>query len=350
MTDHTRDRRGAERRVGLAKLWARAKQIVTTDPTGSDDDDRVVDDEAARVLAASAGRLKGGLAKVAQLAAYDPGAALGGRPGASERARAALGALWDQAPAVSAAAIGRVVEEDLGAPPEVAFARWDRAPLAAASLGQVHAAALADGTEVVVKVQYPGIAEALRADLDDDGFVRRLAGAGIGRSVDEPAVRALADAVRGELDYRAEADALGRFAAAWAGHPVLRFPRVIAERSSARVLTMTRARGDSVAAVAARGAGAGHAEADELRRAAALAIFAFAWGSPRAVPTMLRSLRRRDQILRRIGEKRGKNLERLHHTISMGVLALRGEPNRLTSLSPPEHPFPNVKPQEPRMS
>ena len=44
------DRKAAERRVGLARLWARAKQIVTTDPTGSDDDDHVVDEEAARVL------------------------------------------------------------------------------------------------------------------------------------------------------------------------------------------------------------------------------------------------------------------------------------------------------------
>jgi hypothetical protein len=82
---------GCARRVGLARLWARAKQIVTTDPSGSDEDDHVVDEEAARVLAASAGRFKGGLAKVAQLAAYDPGATLGGRSGATPAARAVLG-------------------------------------------------------------------------------------------------------------------------------------------------------------------------------------------------------------------------------------------------------------------
>ena len=83
MTDAGRrassERRSAERRVGWARLWARAKQIVTSDPTGSDDDDHVPDEEAARVLARSAGQLKGGLAKVAQLAAYDPGATLGGQ-------------------------------------------------------------------------------------------------------------------------------------------------------------------------------------------------------------------------------------------------------------------------------
>src|SRR3954469_19733887 len=105
----TGDRRGAERRIGWARLWARVKQVVTTDPSGSDDDDHVVDEEAARVLAASAGRLKGGLAKVAQLAAYDPGATLGGRGGATAQARAVLADLWDQAPAVSGAAIAGVI-------------------------------------------------------------------------------------------------------------------------------------------------------------------------------------------------------------------------------------------------
>ena len=268
------ERRSAERRVGWARLWARAKQIVTTDPTHSDEDDLVPDEEAARVLAASAGRLKGGLAKVAQLAAYDPGATLGGRAGATAQARAVLAGLWDQAPAVSGGAIARVVEADLGRPPQALFATWDPAPLAAASLGQVHAATLDDGTPVVVKVQYPGVAEALRADLDDSAFVRKLAGSEIGRSLDDASLVALGAAVRGELDYRAEADALGRFAAAWAGHPVLRFPRVIAERSSARVLTMTRARGRTVVEAAAA--------SPELRREAALAIFSFAWGSPLA--------------------------------------------------------------------
>ncbi|HET9625595.1 MAG TPA: AarF/UbiB family protein [Kofleriaceae bacterium] len=272
------ERRSAERKVGWARLWARAKQIVTSDPTGSDEDDHVVDEEAARVLAANAGRLKGGLAKVAQLAAYDPGATLGRRghaAGGNAGARAVLAGLWDQAPAVSSAAIAKVIEADLGAPPERLFAAWDAAPLAAASLGQVHAARLADGTEVVVKVQYPGVAEALRADLDDAAFVRRLAGAEIGRTLDDESVATLGAAVRGELDYAAEAAAIGDFAAAWAGHKALRFPRVIADRSSPRVLTMTRARGKTVV----EAAGTGNVD---LRRQVALAIFAFAWGSPLA--------------------------------------------------------------------
>ena len=269
------ERKDAERKVGWARMWARAKQIVTTDPSGSDDDDHVVDEEAARVLATQAGKLKGGLAKVAQLAAYDPGATLGGRSGATAAARAVLGGLWDHAPAVSSDAIARVIEDDLGKPPHQLFARWDRVPIAAASLGQVHAAALHDGTEVVVKVQYPGVAESLRADLDDAGFVRRLAGAELGRALDGDAVAALASAVRGELDYRAEAAAQARFAAAWVDHRALRVPGVLADFSTSRVLTMTRARGKTVMEAASIGD-------PEVRRLAATAIFDYAWGSPLA--------------------------------------------------------------------
>lgn len=271
----TDERRRAERSVGWARLWARAKQIVTTDPSGSDDDDLVVDEEAARVLAAQAGRLKGGLAKVAQLAAYDPGATLGGRSGATAGARAVLGGLWDHAPAVSAGAIAKVIEDDLGAAPQALFAHWDPEPLASASLGQVHAAKLHDGTDVVIKVQYPGVADALRADLDDTAFVRKLAGSEVGRTLDDEAVRILAEAVRGELDYRAEAAAQAKFAAAWRDHKTLRFPRVIDELSSNRVLTMTRARGKTVVEVAGSGS-------PDVRRQAALGIYEVAWGSPLA--------------------------------------------------------------------
>jgi predicted unusual protein kinase regulating ubiquinone biosynthesis (AarF/ABC1/UbiB family) len=269
----TDERKWAERKVGFARLFARAKQMLTTDPTGSDEDDHVVDEEAARALAAQAGRLKGGLAKVAQLAAYDPGASLGRGRGASAQARSVLGGLWDHVPAMSAGAIANVVEHDLGKAPQQLFVQWDPTPLAAASLGQVHAAKLHDGTDVVVKVQYPGVADKLRADLDDDDFKRKLAGAEIGRSLDEDALRTLGEAVRGELDYRAEAAAQEKFAAAWRDDKSLRVPRVIGELSSQHVLTMTRARGKTLVEVAASGP-------PDIRAQAAAAIYKFAWGSP----------------------------------------------------------------------
>ncbi|MEO8549736.1 MAG: AarF/ABC1/UbiB kinase family protein [Kofleriaceae bacterium] len=269
MTD---DRKWAERKVGIARLWARTKQVLTQDPRGSEEDDQVVDEEAAKVLAAQAGRLKGGLAKVAQLAAYDPGATLGARRGASDAARAVLGSLWSHAPGVAGGAISEVIEADLGKPPQQLFASFEQSPLAAASLGQVHAATLHDGTSVVVKVQYPGVADSLRADLDDAGFVRRLAGAEIGETLDGDALRVLATAVRGELDYRAEAASQRRFAEAWAGDEVIRVPRVIDELSTTRVLTMTRAPGRTIPELAGTAA--------ELRSQAALGVYRAVWGSP----------------------------------------------------------------------
>ncbi|HEY5948063.1 MAG TPA: AarF/UbiB family protein, partial [Kofleriaceae bacterium] len=132
-----------------------------------------------------------------------------------------------------------------------------------------------DGTEVVVKVQYPDVADKLRADLDDADFVRKLAGAEIGRSLDADALYTLADAVRGELDYRAEAASQIKFAAAWQADKSLRVPRVIGELSSQRVLTMVRAKGKPMVEVAASGS-------PEVRAQSAAAIFKFAWGSPLA--------------------------------------------------------------------
>src|SRR3954468_22489122 len=112
--ERLRRRLAADAKVGLARWWARAKQVVTTDPTGSDEDDRIVDQAAERELARHAGTMKAGLAKVAQLLAYT-----------SSGAPLELRALWDNVPAAPAEAIARVVEEELGAPAEALFARWD---------------------------------------------------------------------------------------------------------------------------------------------------------------------------------------------------------------------------------
>jgi hypothetical protein len=177
-------------------------------------------------------------------------------------------------PAVTASEISRVVEQELGKPPQMVFAEWGAAPIAAASLGQVHAAKLPDGRDVVVKVQYPSVADALRADLDDPGFVRKLAGTEIGRTLEPDAALALAEAVRRELDYRAEAAAQDKFAAAWNGDPVLRIPRVIGEFTTTRVLTMERARGKTIVDTASAPA--------DVRRAAALGVYKMTWGSPLA--------------------------------------------------------------------
>ena len=126
-------------------------------------------------------------------------------------------------------------------------------------------------------MQYPGVAEALRADLDDAAFVRKLAGAEIGRTLDDEALRALGDAVRGELDYRAEADdRRTQFAAAWAGPSRAAVPARDRRAVVERVLTMTRARGKTVVEIA------GGWLARGPRGRPRSAIYEFAWGSPLA--------------------------------------------------------------------
>ena len=224
----------AERKVGWARLWARAKQVLTTDPSGSDDDDHVVDEEAARALAAQAGRLKGGLAKVAQLAAYDPGATLGAAR-RERRARGARRAVGSRAGGVGAAAIAEVVEAGSR---RAAAARCSRAGRRRRSRRRRSARSTRrrshDGTEVVVKVQYPGVADALRADLDDDGVRAQARGRRDrrARSTTRRCARSPTRCAASSTIAR-EAAAQTRFAAAWAGDAALRVPRVIGELSSA---------------------------------------------------------------------------------------------------------------------
>lgn len=269
-TERRKQRWTSMARATGRRLLQQARTILFTEPQASPthDDAEVA---AAEEQARSAGDLKGGVAKVAQLMAYLEG------PGAAhdDNARRLLGALWDRAPGVDVASIRAVVSADLGAPVEERFDRWDEVPIAAASLGQVHAATArgGDGTVLAVKVQYPAVAEALRADLESKTIVRKLAGAGVGGSLSEASIATLRDAVLGELDYTIEGQFLQRFRTAFVGHPRIVVPRFFPALSSARVLTAERLTGRTLAELAATGRPA-------ERAAVALAIFHFAWGAP----------------------------------------------------------------------
>jgi predicted unusual protein kinase regulating ubiquinone biosynthesis (AarF/ABC1/UbiB family) len=88
--------------------------------------------------------------------------------------RRTLGRLQDSVPPMSAELAAGVIEEELGLPPERAFGQWDPEPIAAASIGQVHRAITHDGRAVAVKVQYPGIAATIAADLGNVALLRRM--------------------------------------------------------------------------------------------------------------------------------------------------------------------------------
>jgi hypothetical protein len=145
--------------------------------------------------------------------------------------------------------VRRVIEKDLGARVGRLFDDIDEAPLALASLGQVHRARTPDGYDVAVKVQHPGAAEAAEADLRNIGIVapivQRLA-----PGIDAGAVIAeLRERISDELDYEIEAQNQRRVERMFRGHPHVRVPRVHTELSTRRVLVseyVDGARGDEI--------------------------------------------------------------------------------------------------------
>jgi predicted unusual protein kinase regulating ubiquinone biosynthesis (AarF/ABC1/UbiB family) len=151
--------------------------------------------------------------------------------------------LQSEAPPIAYEEISAVIEEELGAPPERLFAEFDPKPLAAASLGQVHAARLEDGREVVLKVQYPGIAEALESDFDNLSVVARAAGLTSKLLDGSDYVAELRREIALETDYLLEAERARSFRELLAREEDLLAPEPIPERSSSRVLCLTRVRG-----------------------------------------------------------------------------------------------------------
>jgi len=190
----------------------------------------------AREVAETLGNLRGALMKLGQMASYLD-------DGLPEPLRVALSQLQQAAPPMSAALAASVVEAELGAAPERVFARWDAVPLAAASIGQVHRARTHDGRDVAVKVQYPGVDEAIRADLGTAGTLFRGMAVVYPGLDPAPIVAELQDRLLEELDYLHEAANQRRFAEWYAGHPFIHVPAVVDALSTSRVLTTELAEG-----------------------------------------------------------------------------------------------------------
>ncbi|HVM41594.1 MAG TPA: AarF/ABC1/UbiB kinase family protein [Acidimicrobiia bacterium] len=176
------------------------------------------------------GGMKGAVMKLGQMVSI-----LGDTlPGAYSQA---LQGLQSQAPPMAYDLMATVVEEELGAPPEVVFRTFTTEPVAAASIGQVHRAVLDDGTEVAVKVQYPGVDVAIRADLDNAFLLTNVARMMAPGIEPEPLVEELRKVIGDELDYRKEAANQEEFRRAYEGHPWVRIPSVLPEFSGRRVIT-----------------------------------------------------------------------------------------------------------------
>src|SRR6202012_468678 len=162
---------------------------------------------------------------------------LGGLPPDEvERLQAKLGELRDHAPQASFKEMRGVIEQDLGERVEDVFAEFDPNAAAAASIGQVYRARLHDGREVAVKVQYPRVAAAVRADMQNLGLILRLAKR-IAPGLDPQAIgREISERIEEELDYELEAQNQRTLARIFRNHPFIVVPGVVTSLSRERVM------------------------------------------------------------------------------------------------------------------
>jgi predicted unusual protein kinase regulating ubiquinone biosynthesis (AarF/ABC1/UbiB family) len=272
--------RGRLRRTApLAALSARTASEalvvgVRSKVTGADKTEFYV--RTAERYAELLGRSKGALMKAGQMLSFVSFA-----PAVPEEFQsiyqAALARLCDDVPPMAPELARKVLERELGQRTESAFAQFDWKPLAAASIGQVHAAQLHDGRAVAVKIQYPGVAEAIEDDLRNSELLATFLGLMFGLSARKASfdLRGVAcemgARITAEFDYKLEAANQAEFANIYRGHPFIHVPEVIGELCTDRVLTQELVRGKS------------WSEAltceEELRNSWAEAIYRFAYGA-----------------------------------------------------------------------
>jgi predicted unusual protein kinase regulating ubiquinone biosynthesis (AarF/ABC1/UbiB family) len=200
--------------------------------------------QTAEDVVATLGAMKGVMMKIGQMASYVD-------DGLSPAVRHTLARLQDSVPPMSPELAAAVVEEELGVPPERAFGRWDPRPIAAASIGQVHRAVTLDGRAVAVKVQYPGIAETIAADLRNVALLRRMLRIAAPAQDADALLSEVRDRILEEVDYRREAASQRLLAAYYDGHPTIGVPGIITELSTRRIVVSELSGGARFAELAA---------------------------------------------------------------------------------------------------
>jgi predicted unusual protein kinase regulating ubiquinone biosynthesis (AarF/ABC1/UbiB family) len=185
----------------------------------------------AEDVAKELGEMKGVLMKAGQLVSFIFEAL-------PDEAQEALATLQADAAPMAPTLAAQVVTGDLGRAPERVFLDWTDMPVAAASIGQVHRAVTPDGRDIAVKVQYPGVHEAIESDLDAAEVMYAMFSAMMLKGLDAKGlVDELRDRMREELDYSREAGNLAEFEARFQGHPWVRIPKLVPEYCTDRLLT-----------------------------------------------------------------------------------------------------------------
>jgi predicted unusual protein kinase regulating ubiquinone biosynthesis (AarF/ABC1/UbiB family) len=218
-----------------ARSYATKAANLTRDEQGRRDAAQRRQMEAAEQIFDVLGQMKGAAMKVGQVASFiDTG---GLPPEFQERLQEKLAELRDAAPRVPFKDMKKLIESELDAPLKEVFSEFEEEAVAAASIGQVYRARLAeDERQVAVKVQYPGVATAVRADLQNLGLIMRVAKR-IAPGMDAKAMAAeIREQLSDELDYEHEAQNQRAFARAWRGHPFIHVPDVVTSLSAEKVL------------------------------------------------------------------------------------------------------------------
>jgi predicted unusual protein kinase regulating ubiquinone biosynthesis (AarF/ABC1/UbiB family) len=251
-------------RVGASYATHQARR-ATASPEKQAALDAAFEMKTAEEVVNVLGNMKGALMKIGQMASFLD-------DGLPEPMRDALATLQSDAPPMSAALAAQVVEEELGAPPNVVFAEWEDQPMSAASIGQVHRAVTKDGAAVAVKVQYPGVAKAIMADLDNSNLLFSVLSMVFPGLDPKPIVQELRERLGEEVDYRLEAKNQTEFHQWYADHPFIHVPAVFPELSTERVLTTELATGARFAEVA-------DTWSDDEKQLAAESIYRFVFRS-----------------------------------------------------------------------
>nr|MBA2522851.1 AarF/ABC1/UbiB kinase family protein [Solirubrobacterales bacterium] len=262
-------------RVGAAAAGQAAKRAGTraVNVTRSDEDSAAAMDrrqlEAAEQIVTVLGGMKGAAMKLGQVLSFvDLGVV---PPEYRDRFQAKLATLRDAAPTVSFEQMRAVIETDLEGPIGAVFSDFDPEPIAAASIGQVYRASLPDGRDVAVKVQYPGINEAVRADMKNLGVLLRLART-VAPELDTKAVGTeIRERIVEELDYELEASNQRAMARAYEGHPFIVIPPVVTALCRERVIVTELVHGDGFEAM--------RSEPDAERDRIGEIVFRFYFGS-----------------------------------------------------------------------
>ncbi len=184
----------------------------------------------AQDVTAELGNMKGAMMKLGQMASYLD-------TGLPDHVRATLASLQHDAPPMSGELAAEQIERELGKHPDELFLEWDPVPIASASIGQVHRAITRDDRAVAVKIQYPGVAEAMESDLNNADWLFGAMAAMFPGLQPGPIVDELKDRLVEELDYTAEAKSQRYYAEFFDRHPFIHVPKVVDQYSTGRILT-----------------------------------------------------------------------------------------------------------------